>query len=91
MSAASTSNGALREFIASAPFAQKAGMGLLLALERRPRGRALLARNGTIDQLAQMLTSLDRYDDRAVSRSLGWDAEAVVARGRALRATESRP
>jgi len=67
-------------------------MRALIALGRRPRGRALLARSGeTTNQLAQMLISLARYDDPALARSLGWDAEAVVARGRALRRAEGRP
>jgi hypothetical protein len=66
-------------------------MRVLIALARRPRGRALLARAGAANQLTQMLVSLARYDDPALARSLGWDAEAVVARGRALRRAEGRP
>jgi hypothetical protein len=31
------------------------------------------------------------YDEPEVARTLGWDAEAVVARGRALRRSEGRP
>ena len=34
---------------------------------------------------------LGRYDDPAVAGALGWDAAAVVARGRALRRAEGRP
>jgi hypothetical protein len=34
---------------------------------------------------------LGRYDDPAVAGALGWDAAAVVARGRALRCEEGRP
>jgi hypothetical protein len=81
----------LARFVRTAPVPQRAGMRALLALARRPRGRALLSRAGTADQLAQMLTSLDRYDDPAVARTLGWDAESVIARGRALRQAEGRP
>jgi hypothetical protein len=81
----------LDAFVRSAPLAQRAGMHVLIALARRPRGRALLARAGAADQLAQMLTSLGYYDDPAVAVRLGWDAEAVIARGRALRRAEGRP
>jgi hypothetical protein len=81
----------LDQFVRSAPAPQRAGMRALIALARRPRGRALLARAGAADQLAQMLTSLGRYDDPAVARALDWDAEAVTARGRALRQAEGRP
>ncbi|HEV3093890.1 MAG TPA: hypothetical protein VGY30_05175 [Solirubrobacteraceae bacterium] len=81
----------LAEFVRSAPAPQRVGMRALIALGRRPRGRALLARSGAANQLAQMLVSLARYDDPALTRSLGWDAEAVVARGRALRRAEGRP
>ena len=81
----------LDRFVRSAPAPQRAGMYALLALARRPRGRALLTRAGAPNQLAQMLTSLSHYDEPAVAGSLGWDAEAVVARGRALRRAEGRP
>ncbi len=81
----------LAEFVAAAPTPLRAAMRLLIALERRPGGRALLARIGTVGQLAQMLASLGRYDDPARATKLGWDAETVVARGRALRRAEGRP
>lgn len=81
----------LDQFVRSAPAPQRAGMRALIALARRPRGRALLARAGAADQIAQMLTSLGHYDDPAVARALSWDADAVVARGRALREAEGRP
>jgi hypothetical protein len=83
--------GPLDQFIRSAPAPQRAGMRALIALARRPRGRALLTRAGAADQLAQMLTSLERYDNPDVARGLGWDAEAVVTRGRVLRQAEGRP
>jgi hypothetical protein len=34
---------------------------------------------------------MERYDEPALSRALGFDAEAVVARGRQLRRAEGRP
>jgi hypothetical protein len=34
---------------------------------------------------------MERYEDLALARELGWDAEAVVARGRALRRVQGRP
>lgn len=91
MSAHFSGEDSLAGFVRSAPPPQRAGMRVLIALARRPRGRALLARAGAADQLAQMLTSLGRYDDPAVAGALGWDAEAVTARGRALRRAEGRP
>ena len=81
----------LDTFVASAPALQRAGMRTLMALSRRPRGAALLARLPAADQLAQVVSSLGRYDDPGVSRALGWDGAAVVARGRALRRAEGRP
>jgi hypothetical protein len=81
----------LDRFIASAPPFQRAGMRVLVALARRPRGGALLAHIPTLDQLAQIVLSLGRYDDPEVARALGWDAAGVVARGLALRRAEGRP
>jgi len=81
----------LDKFIASAPPIQRAGMRVLVALARRPRGATLLAHAPAANQLAQIVLSLDRYDDPEVARALGWDAAAVVARGRTLRRTEGRP
>jgi hypothetical protein len=43
------------------------------------------------DQLARGLLTVEHYDDPHVGRSLGWDVEAVVARGRELRHAEGRP
>jgi hypothetical protein len=78
-------------FIASAPPLQRAGMRALVALARRPRGAALLARLPAVDQFAQLVSALDRYDNPEVGRALGWDGAAVVTRGRALRRAEGRP
>lgn len=82
---------ALDVFVDAAPHPQRAGMRALAALARRPRGRALLARSAPAEQLAFALLAMDRYDEDATSRALGWDAEAVVERGRALRRDEGRP
>jgi hypothetical protein len=65
-------------------------MRALLALVGRPRGAALLARVPSLDQLAQVVVALRRYDDPDVARALGWDGAAVVERGRLLRRTEGR-
>ncbi|HEX3392726.1 MAG TPA: hypothetical protein VHS55_09195 [Solirubrobacteraceae bacterium] len=81
----------MKEFVGAAPLPQRCAMQALIALTKRPRGRALLTRAGAADQLAQMLTSLGLYDDPTIARTLGWDAEAVVARGHALRQAEGRP
>jgi hypothetical protein len=85
------SHASLDAFVAAAPPLQRAGMRILVALARRPRGAALLARSPLAEQLAQILIALGRYDDPEVSRSLGWESMAVIARGRALRRAEGRP
>jgi hypothetical protein len=81
----------LDSFVAAAPWPQRSGLRMLLALARRPRSRALLARAPLAEQAAHSTLALGRYDDPAVARRLGWDAAAVVARGRALRRAEGRP
>jgi hypothetical protein len=91
MLVSSPSHGSLDMFVASAPPLQRAGMRVLITLARRPRGAALLARIPAADQLAQIVLALGRYDDPKLGHALGWDAAAVVARGRALRAAEGRP
>jgi hypothetical protein len=78
-------------FLAAAPLPQRAGLRVLVALGRRPRGVLLLRRIAPADQLAQALLGMERYEDPVLARALGWDAEAVVARGRALRRAEGRP
>jgi len=81
----------LDSFLAAAPWPQRPGLRLLLALARRPRGAMLLARAPLAAEAAGATLALGRYDDPAVAASLGWDAEAVVARGRQLRRAEGRP
>jgi hypothetical protein len=78
-------------FVAAAPLPQRLGIRVLLALARRPRGLALLARVPLAQQAAFSTLALGRYDDPAVARALGWDAEQVIAAGRALRRAEGRP
>ena len=78
-------------FLAAAPWPQRAALRMLLALVCRPRGAALLAHAPLVSQLAGSLRALRDYDEPAVSRALGWDAAAVVRRGRALRRAEGRP
>lgn len=77
-------------FLASAPWPQRLCMRLLLALVRRPRGAALLARMPAIEQAAWAVLALGRYDEPRLARALGWDAAAVAARGLALRRAEGR-
>jgi hypothetical protein len=81
----------LDRFLAASPLPQRIGLRALLALARRPRGAALVARVPALEKAAAATLALLRYDDPAVSRRLGWDAAAVVARGRALRRAEGRP
>jgi hypothetical protein len=78
-------------WIAAGPWPQRWGMRAVIALARRPRGTALLRRIGPLGQLGGSVLAMRRYDDPARSRALGWDAAAVVARGRALRRAEERP
>jgi hypothetical protein len=61
---------------------QRNGLRVLLALARRPRGARLLARLPSIDQAARATLAMVRYDDPRVAERLGWDAHAVIARGR---------
>jgi hypothetical protein len=84
-------SGALDGFVRSAPWPQRLGLLVLLTVGRRPRGMALLSRLAPADQLASSLLALERYDDPATGRALGWDAAAVVAHGRELRRAEGRP
>ncbi len=82
--------GPLDAFIAAGPWPQRAGLRALLAVARRPRGAAMLARFAPWDQLARGLLTVEHYGDPRVGRSLGWDVDAVVARGRQLRHAEGR-
>jgi hypothetical protein len=84
-------NGGIDSFLAAAPWPQRTGLSLLLALARRPRGARLLHRLAPADQLANGLLAMERFEDPMLARRLGWDAEAVAARGRALRREEGRP
>jgi hypothetical protein len=81
----------LDTFVSASPWPQRAGLRAVLALAVRPRGAALLARVPMLAQTGRSLLAMGRYEDPALARSLGWDAQAVVARGRELRRTEGRP
>jgi len=83
--------GPLDELIDAGPRWQRPGKRVLLALARRPRGLRLLQRFPPADQAGAGLVALARYDDPDRARALGWDADAVVARGRELRRREGRP
>ena len=83
--------GSLEAFVRAAPWPQRWGLRALLAIARRPRGAALLAYGTPLDQVVRGLLTVEHYDDAGVGKSLGWDAEAVVARGRELRRLEGRP
>jgi hypothetical protein len=82
---------ALDQLIAADPRWQRPAMRALLALGARPRGRALLALVKPADQAAAALIAMARYDEPEHALPLGWDANAVVARGRELRRAEGRP
>jgi hypothetical protein len=64
---------------------------MLLAIAGRPRGARLLASMPLLREAVDATLALGRYDDPAVALGLGWDAEAVAARGLALRRAEGRP
>jgi hypothetical protein len=81
----------LAEFVAAGPSPQRIGLRATLALVSRPRGRALLAVLGPGRHVIDGVAAMGVYDEPEVARTLGWDAEAVVARGRALRRSEGRP
>lgn len=81
----------LAGFLAAAPLPQRAGLHALLALARRPRGARLLERLPALELLTCGLLAAERCEMESVARALGWDADAVVARGRALRRAEGRP
>ncbi|MGC2374351.1 MAG: hypothetical protein WA484_10800, partial [Solirubrobacteraceae bacterium] len=79
MPTGSHSHRTIDTFVASAPPLQRTGMRTLIALSRRPRGAALLARVPEANQLARIVMALGRYDDPEVGRALGWDGAEVVA------------
>jgi len=81
----------LERFVAAAPQPQRAVLRVLVALQRRDGGRRLLRRAAPLDQLAHGLLAMAHWDEPTNARALGWDADAVVARGRALRQEEDRP
>jgi len=81
----------LDEIIDAGHWPERAGLRALVAIARRPRGAALLAHFAPADQAALSLLAMERYDDPATARELGFDAEAVIRRGRELRRSENRP
>ena len=50
----------------------------------------MLGRVHAVDQLANGLVAMGHYEDPANALALGWDADAIAARGRALRREEGR-
>ncbi len=80
----------LDAWIAAGPWPQRVGVRALLALAVRPRGAALLRLLGPVGQLTDSMVAMGRFDDPGRSRALGWDPEAVAARGRELREAEGR-
>ena len=82
---------AINEFVMSGPRPQRDGLRLMLFLATRSRGRKLLSALPLALQTADNVLAMSHYDDPVWARELGWDAEAVAARGRALRRAEGRP
>jgi hypothetical protein len=81
----------LATFVAAGPPLQRVPLRVMVALAGRSRGRKLLGLLPFALQAADSVVAMGRYDDPALARALGWDAEQVVARGRALRRAEGRP
>ena len=77
-------------FIDAAPQPQRSSLRLLMALQRRPRGRRALGRVHAVEQLANGLLGMSHFEDPVNAVPLGWDADAIAARGRALRREEGR-
>jgi hypothetical protein len=86
-----TADPGLRGFIDAAPQPQRTALRLLIALGRRPRGAWILHRIAPADQLANGLAVGAHFEEAGVAVKFGWDADAVAARGRALRRAEGRP
>jgi hypothetical protein len=84
-------SGTLDEFVAAGPLPGRAVVRAILAIGRRPRGAALLSRFPQASQLSTSLVEMERYEQLAVSVSLGFDPPEVVRRGRELRRAEGRP
>lgn len=78
-------------WVAAAPQPVRTGLRVLRALAKRPGGMRLLHRLAPADQLAYAMTAMEHFEDPAHATPLGWDSEAVAARGRALRREEGRP
>jgi hypothetical protein len=78
-------------WIAAGPAPQRWAMRALIALAARPRGAAVLRRLGPLGQLGGSILAMRCHDDPARARALGWDADAVAARGRELRRAGGRP
>ena len=91
MRSASDGDDPLHELIAAVPGWRRPGTRAIIALARRPRGLALLRLIAPADQAAAALVAMGRCDDPDVATVLGWDADAVVRRGRELREAEARP
>ena len=81
----------LEEFVAAGPWPQRIALRAMLAVVRRPRGARLLRLLSPADHAAAAVLAMAHYDEPATARPLGWDAEAVVSRGRELRRSEGRP
>ncbi len=77
--------------MAAAPWSQRWALRGLLAVARRRRGAALLSRAWPLGQIVRALLTIEHNEDPAVGRSLGFDAEAVLVRGRHLRRAQTAP
>jgi hypothetical protein len=84
-------NETVREFVAASPRPQRDALRAMLFLASRRRGRRLLSALPLALQTADNLIAMAYWDEPERAVALGWDAEAVAARGRAIRVQEGRP
>ena len=81
----------VERMVAAGAWPERTALRTLFEIGRRPRGARLLQRIPLAADLVRRLVEMQRYERQAVSASLGFDADAVVARGRELRRSEQRP
>lgn len=80
--AATDAVAAFERWLASAPAAHRYALRALLLVRTRVR---------SVDDVLRRFAAHCYYGDAAVMRVLGYDADAVITRARALRLAEGRP
>ena len=80
--AATDAVAAFERWLASAPLGHRVALRGLLLVRAHVKG---------VDDVLRRLAAHCYYGDAAVMRALGYDADAVITRARALRLAEGRP